>query len=683
MTRATSLFIVLSTGSFASCGRVNQTDGPVRSESALTNSTVSSVLPLPGCVSKISATSWRATFGYESTASRAVLVAVGTQNGFSPGTGGLGQPERFEPGRHKNAFSVAFGGSPLSWTLGTNKVSVSSTSPACLSTTNAVSPLLNSFVLYARTAIRMDRAQVVGGDVGVLAVGQTADGRDELSIEPDGLVDPTHALFANTVDLRARVKVGPVLTARIDNSGATSFGPVGAFPATMPALPSLSPIQPGLAPVNVTANHTLPLAAGSYGLVHVDGTLTLTGGTYQIAGLQIGNGGKVEASSSVRLRVAGQVTGGPGAHLRTNPVGSARDLLIEIAGSGPTPALLFDSDSEIHAIINAPSGQMVFHPRVRSTGAFAAHDMVVNADAFFQYEGGFSLPIADCMASLQLKADELPSTGDANTLPRMISAAACFTPNYSTCQTTFVANVTFDQRSAAKQLVANLFTPAQYLWLSRDRTRKLRLASQDPSWTPAFCRGDADGDLVPDDRDTCPSTPPLTATDDHGCISTTLPPAPTPAGVQRTLTHAGVLFSLTCDGAPQPTIPYLTDVCLDRPNLRYLLTVRKTLGQPSLCHVWYEMMTSGVEQFEARETFVARLGFENDQSISETADTITFAEPLVCDPTHETPGDGKSWPCDEVNGDAFDTVIAVRATNGIGQQSPWSSARKMQFHLCH
>ena len=95
------------------------------------------------------------------------------------------------------------------------------------------------------------------------------------------------------------------------------------------------------------------------------------------------------------------------------------------------------------------------------------------------------------------------------------------------------------------------------------------------------------------------------------------------------------------------------------------------------------MMTSGVEEGEETETFRARLAYDKNDAIAQTADTVTFALPLVCDPTVETPGDGKSWPCDEVDGDEFDTVISVRVTNGNGQQSVWGSARETNFHLCH
>ena len=643
---------------------------------------LSSLQPSLGCVSKVNATTWRATFGYESRATKPLVVSVGSTNGFSPAPAGRGQPERFDPGKRANAFSVLFDGHSLTWTVGTTKVTASSTSPACPADTTAANLALSGFVLYARTMVRLDGAQILGGDVGVADVGHATDGRDELSVEPNEVIDPTHRAFAATIDLRSGSTLGAVFTNRLDNQGGTVRS-VSPFPATMPALPTLAPVTAGTTPISVPVNQTRSLGPGAYGLVHVDGTLTLTGGTYQLARLELGSGGRVEASAGAKIRVAGAIAAGPNSHLRTNPVGSARDLLVEVTGTGSEPAVFFDADSEVHALVTAPLGSLVFHSRAKATGAFVARDIAVSPSVVVQYEGGLPATAAQCMAALQLTSDQVVPGVDANDLPRMIAATACFAPDLNSCQVTFLANANFDMRSAAKQLIADLFSPAQYLWLTRDRTRKLLLARNDPTWAAAFCRGDADGDLVPDDRDTCPGTPPMTATDDHGCTNATLPPAPNRQAVQNGFGKLGMMASMTCDGVAPPAISYLRDVCLDRPNLRYLITVEKSVNQPTACGLFYELMTSGVEEGEPDETFRARLAYDKNDAIAQTADTLTFALPLVCDPTVETPGDGKSWPCDEVDGDEFDTVISVRATNGNGQQSVWGSPRETNFHLCH
>ena len=205
---------------------------------------------------------------------------------------------------------------------------------------------------------------------------------------------------------------------------------------------------------------------------------------------------------------------------------------------------------------------------------------------------------------------------------------------------------------------------------------------KDPTWAPAFCVGDADGDLVPDDRDACPGTPPLTATFDNGCTDSSLPAAPDPVKTQTNLAHAGFMLSSVCDGAPEPAAPNVTDVCLDRPNLRFLFTVTKDPRQPPACLIWYQLNSSVVEQFEPREKFHAFLSFSKGQAVSETATTVTLPLPLTCTPGVESAGDGRSWPCDEANGDPYDVIIMGRSINGNGWQSPWGPARQFPFHLC-
>ena len=560
-------------------------------------------------------------------------------------------------------------------------MTATSSSPSCVSPgASATAPVLAQFALYAQADIRIDRAVVMGGDVGVALTNAMTDGRDEVSLEPSGRLDPTRGVFAHTVDLRSQAVMGTVYTTRLDNQGG-SFVAVKPFPTVMPSIRALMPIVPGTIAINVASGTTMALQPGAYGAVQVNGTLTLSGGTYQIVSLEIGTAGRVEATSGVQLRIQGHLHLGPSAHLRTNPVGSARDLLVEVAGNDGTTAVIVDSDTELHALVSAPTGTLVFHPRTSARGAFVAHDMQINADALVVYESGFALPLKTCIAQFQISPDKVVPGKDPQDLAHTIAATACLAPDASNCEVAFLAQANFDRRSAAKQLVVGLMTPARYVAVSRDRSRKLLRAQTDPTWLAAFCRGDADGDLVPDDRDTCPGTPSLTATDDHGCTDPNLPRAPDPVAMKKVFDNLGVMISTGCDGAPEPLAPFITDVCLDRPNLRYLITVSQDPRQPSACLVWYQMNTFSIEKGEPNENFNAMLAFERGQAISKTATSVTLPLPLSCNPV-ETKGDGRSWPCDEANGDPYNTLINARAINGNGQQSPWGQTRQFGFHLC-
>ena len=349
----------------------------------------------------------------------------------------------FDPGKHVSAFSVPFDGNALTWTLGTAKTTLSSASATCPPPAGGATPVLGAFVLYARTMLRLDRPKIYGGDIGVAQVGQATDGRDELSLEPNTITDRTRRAFAATVDLRAGAALGAVFTNRLDNGGGTTVSVAPFAAAAMPALPTVAPVKAGTTPISVAIGQTKTLGPGAYGLVHVDGTLTLTGGTYQLARLELGSGGRVEASASAKLRVAGAISAGPGSHLRTNPVGLARDLLIEVTGTG-TQAAFFDADSEVHALLTAPLGQLVFHSRAHGTGAFVARDIAVSPDVILQYEGGLPGRTSDCLAALQVSASETVPNQDPNDLPRMIAATGCHAPDSTQCEVMFLGNVNFD-----------------------------------------------------------------------------------------------------------------------------------------------------------------------------------------------------------------------------------------------
>src|SRR5262249_9046662 len=245
-----------------------------------------------------------------STTSQTVVVAVGSGNGFQPNPANRGQPTRFDPGLHERAFSVQFDGSALTWTVGARSVTAQAGSPTCPPIGSLSAPVTGQFALYARADVRLDRATVMGGDVGVAGTNLMTDGRDEVTLEPDGRVDPTHAVFGHTVDIRARAIMGQVATTRLDNQGG-SVASVRPFPAAMPPVPAIDPVSPGTTAVNLPAGQTRTLQPGSYGALQITGTLTLRGGTYQVASLDIFQPGRVEAAAGARLRINGHLYLGP------------------------------------------------------------------------------------------------------------------------------------------------------------------------------------------------------------------------------------------------------------------------------------------------------------------------------------------------------------------------------------
>src|SRR3954454_24204716 len=95
--------------------------------------------------------------------------------------------------------------------------------------------------------------------------------------------------------------------------------------------------------------------------------------------------------------------------------------------------------------------------------------------------------------------------------------------------------------------------PADYLARVRDRSAKLRTIRRQPEICDAFGRGDADGDLVPDESDKCPNTANLVPTGPDGCDSKTpLPTAPSAKEVSDAAKALKVPLAPACRNAPVP-----------------------------------------------------------------------------------------------------------------------------------
>ena len=136
--------------------------------------------------------------------------------------------------------------------------------------------------------------------------------------------------------------------------------------------------------------------------------------------------------------------------------------------------------------------------------------------------------------------------------------------------------------------------------------------------------------------------------------------------MKKVFDNLGLMISTGCDGAPEPLAPFITDVCLDRPNLRYLITVSQDPRQPSACLVWYQMNTFSIEKGEPNENFNAMLAFERGQAISKTATSVTLPLPLSCD-TGRNQGGRPQLALRRGQRRSLHTLINARSINGNGQ----------------
>jgi outer membrane protein assembly factor BamB len=255
-----------------------------------------------------------------------------------------------------------------------------------------------------------------------------------------------------------------------------------------------------------------------------------------------------------------------------------------------------------------------------------------------------------------------------------ILIAACGGPEVDSCLAAVQGQVNADRLAAAYAIVEEQIDTAEYLALIRDRTRKLAALRADGELCDAAFR-DADGDLVPDSRDQCPETPPLTPTNDFGCPDLTLPDAPSGELVHQFLDYFGFAFDPKCD-ATVPVVPvpvHATVLLASATNLvGNAISVAQSDNQAPECGVWYEFEVfyrdeNGV--FESFYLVVPRTrGFAlpNDSRLH-----FTFGanEP---DPYGRF-GRSTALLFSQVAANNIgDTWIRVRATNFAGVRSVWS-----------
>lgn len=241
----------------------------------------------------------------------------------------------------------------------------------------------------------------------------------------------------------------------------------------------------------------------------------------------------------------------------------------------------------------------------------------------------------------------------------------------------------FDYARLGRQLLSDNLEPAKYLAGVRDRSRKLRAARADSSWGAGCIKGDKDGDLVPDDRDKCEDTGDLIPTDDFGCPDgKPLPAAPSVTDVKKAKDVLKIAITPACNNAPIPTFSEPLQIGLNKSDENiFLIAVTKVTNQPKGCMVFYEVniviknssFFSGTAKVNSAH-FVFRPSDNIEKSITSSRQIFpirkaNFAhwDDLVTIPVEPS--------------DQSVRVIRVRATNGNGISSGWSSPKDFSLNL--
>jgi hypothetical protein len=164
----------------------------------------------------------------------------------------------------------------------------------------------------------------------------------------------------------------------------------------------------------------------------------------------------------------------------------------------------------------------------------------------------------------------------------------CIGPGDSRCLHDLRGRVSLAHTASALALASGSIEANEYLALARDRDRKAQDIETISGRATAVCAGDNDDDLIPTSIDACPSTPPMTPTDDVGCTDSTLPDAPATQDVLDVLEQTTFGFNSACSGAELLSKPSIGGFFKsdDLADGVYVFAGR-VRNQPENCPVWY------------------------------------------------------------------------------------------------
>lgn len=262
------------------------------------------------------------------------------------------------------------------------------------------SPPVGTFAILAANSVWLqDRAQVIGGHVGVQRAGSGPFlfNGFELALQHDARVDPLFNVYGHSTRLETRALVGDVYATDFQHFGAT-FGTVSPF-TEQRALPAIPQVQPGSSPISVGPGSVVTLGAGSYGAATVSGTLRLVGGNYHFSSLTVTEEARVEAEAAVDVRVSTRVSllrsayfgpasssGLSATHVGLTAIGGNGGS----GGPGALPAAIeTGNESTLRALAYAPNGTFSSGHRSFVTGAILGRDVLVGIDGRVTFEGGF------------------------------------------------------------------------------------------------------------------------------------------------------------------------------------------------------------------------------------------------------------------------------------------------------
>lgn len=344
--------------------------------------------------------------------------------------------------------------------------------------------------------------------------------------------------------------------------------------------------------VMVSPHETRELLPERYGSVKVspNATLQLMSGRYYIETLALQPQSRIEllqqtGPTYIFVKQAGII----GAALTFTP--DYRGFMLMQTAASPIRV-----DTPFRGVLLAPGAELkLMSGDEPHRGTFFARSILLDPKASVIYETPNPLVgvISPPEQGLQECADSIRPRDDLSGEERERAYQAdiaryCSMVGEDECMIDLITRMYADSFSAASRLAQRVFSPAEYLAITKDRARKQAAVEKNPHWCG---KHDSDGDYVPDDFDTCPGTPSLSPTDDRGCLDWTLPPAPTGEEFEEVLNSYYIMVHPACEGAgplyPLRPLFHKRSHPHGGPFWASLIHTR-VANQPQGCPIWYQ-----------------------------------------------------------------------------------------------
>lgn len=248
------------------------------------------------------------------------------------------------------------------------------------------------------------------GQVGV----QNASRRTEVAIGRHVTFhDPASDIAGDTVKLMQGARVFDIFYNDFHAASDVTYGRL-TTPLELPLvtnLPPLPQVSPGTTDYTVAQGQSLVLPAGAYGDIKLkkDSVLTLTGGIYHLADLELGDNSQMRVTAPAEVRIAHRLASGREAIIGPAPGSGldATDLVFFVAGingddddgddddgddeddDGPLAAVV-GSNKVVTATIYAPMGTLWLRQGTQARGAFIGRDVKTGKDVQAWLESAFA-----------------------------------------------------------------------------------------------------------------------------------------------------------------------------------------------------------------------------------------------------------------------------------------------------